>query len=203
MSRCPRRARSRPIPSRRRPTRASPSIRWSSTATPRCSRTTPSTASASIASPSRWRLERHCPSDSPAGSRPRGFPNDAFNNDVAYNGSFMNSSYIPSFGYPEGRELGDDDIREAQQAQAQAADEEHRRSGGAPEQLSHAGRGLDHVRRDDVHRGRPDFHRSRVLGREWTENRRRCFHYKMDRPILDFYATLGAIRVKRNTRASS
>jgi hypothetical protein len=25
----------------------------------------------------------------------------------------------------------------------------------------------------------------------------------MDRPILDFYATLGAIRVKRNTRASS
>src|SRR5262249_51953514 len=42
---------------------------------------------------------------------PKGFPNDQFNNDVAYNGSFMNSSYVPTFGYQEGNELGDDDIR--------------------------------------------------------------------------------------------
>ena len=30
------------------------------------------------------------------------------------------------------------------------------------------------------------------LEREWTENGRRCFQYKMDKPILDFYATLSA-----------
>jgi hypothetical protein len=30
------------------------------------------------------------------------------------------------------------------------------------------------------------------LDREWTENGRRCFHYAMDKPILDFYATLSA-----------
>src|SRR5262249_54554033 len=42
---------------------------------------------------------------------PKGFPNDQFNNDVAFNGSFMNSSYMPSFGYAEDRELTDDDIR--------------------------------------------------------------------------------------------
>jgi hypothetical protein len=30
------------------------------------------------------------------------------------------------------------------------------------------------------------------LQREWTENGRRYFHYKMDRPILDFYAFLSA-----------
>jgi aminopeptidase N len=30
------------------------------------------------------------------------------------------------------------------------------------------------------------------LDREWTENGRRCFHYAMDKPILDFYSTLSA-----------
>jgi hypothetical protein len=43
---------------------------------------------------------------------PRGYPNDAFNNDVAVNGSFMNSQYVPAFGYQENNELSDDDIRQ-------------------------------------------------------------------------------------------
>jgi aminopeptidase N len=30
------------------------------------------------------------------------------------------------------------------------------------------------------------------LEREWTENGRRCFQYRMDKPILNFYATLSA-----------
>ena len=30
------------------------------------------------------------------------------------------------------------------------------------------------------------------LQKEWSENGRRCFHYVMDKPILDFYATLSA-----------
>jgi hypothetical protein len=123
---------------------------------------------------------------------PKGFPNDAFNNDVAYNGSFMNSSYVPTFGYQETFELGDDDIR--------------RRNGLKPKPRM---KNIDDpaVRRNSYLSNEADwisFDETTCtsadqisiapgyLEREWTDNGRRCFHYKMDRPILDFYSTLSA-----------
>ncbi len=123
---------------------------------------------------------------------PKGFPNDQFNNDVANNGSFMNSSYMPSFGYSEGRELGDDDAR--------------KRNGLAPKprmkniddpavrQNSYLASDADWITFDETTCTSPDqiSIAPGYLEREWTDNGRRCFHYKMDRPILDFYSTLSA-----------
>lgn len=123
---------------------------------------------------------------------PRGFPNDAFNNDVAYNGSFMNSSYMPSFGYPEGRELGDDDIRERNKLKPKPRMKNI--DDPAVRQNSYLTQDADWITFDETTCTAPDqiSIAPGYLEREWTENGRRCFHYKMDRPILDFYATLSA-----------
>ncbi|MGH7619623.1 MAG: ABC transporter permease/M1 family aminopeptidase [Gemmatimonadaceae bacterium] len=123
---------------------------------------------------------------------PHGFPNDAFNNDAANNGSFMNLQYVPSFGYAEGNELGDDDIR--------------RRNGLAPKPRmkniddptmrddNYISSDADWITFDETTCTSADqiSIAPGYLEREWTENGRHCFHYRMDRPILDFYSTLSA-----------
>ena len=123
---------------------------------------------------------------------PRGYPNDAFNNDVSANGSFMNLQYVPSFGYPEGNELSDDEAR--------------RRNGLVPKprmkkiddpavrETNYISREADWITFDETTCTAVDqiSIAPGYLEREWTENGRRCFQYKMDRPILNFYATLSA-----------
>lgn len=123
---------------------------------------------------------------------PRGYPNDAFNNDVAYNGSFMNNSYVPSFGYPEGRELGDDDIRRRNKLKPKPRMKSI--DDPAVRQNSYLTQDADWITFDETTCTAPDqiSIAPGYLDREWTENGRRCFHYQMDRPILDFYATLSA-----------
>jgi len=124
--------------------------------------------------------------------QPRGFPNDAFNNDVSPNGSFMNSQYIPTFGYQEGNELGDDDIRERNglkpKPRMRSLDDPSARLN------SYIGSDADWISFDEVACTSPDqiAIAPGYLEREWTENGRRCFRYVMDKPILDFYATLSA-----------
>jgi ABC-2 type transport system permease protein len=126
------------------------------------------------------------------GFEPRGFPNDAFNNDVSANGSFMNSQYVPSFGYQEGNELGDDDVRERNglkpKPRMKSLDDPSVRLN------SYITSDADWITFDETTCTSPDqiSIAPGYLDREWTENGRRCFHYTMDKPILDFYATLSA-----------
>jgi hypothetical protein len=123
---------------------------------------------------------------------PKGFPNDQFNNDVAYNGSFMNSSYMPSFGYAEDRELGDDDIRKRNglkpKPRMKSLDDP------AVRQNSYISSEADWITFDETTCTSSDqiSIAPGYLEREWTDYGRRCVHYKMDRPILDFYSTLSA-----------
>jgi hypothetical protein len=123
---------------------------------------------------------------------PRGFPNDAFNNDTAENGSFMNSGYVPGFGYDPGGELDDDEVRKRNglppRPRMPPIDDPGARARNyvspdadwlafaattctAPDQLAIA----------------PGY-----LEREWLEGGRRCFRYAMDKPVLGFYAFLSA-----------
>ena len=123
---------------------------------------------------------------------PKGFPNDAFNNDVAYNGSFMNSEYVPSFGYQEGEELADDDVRQRNglkpKPRMKSIDDPTIRRN------SYLTQDADWITFDETSCTSPDqiAIAPGYLQREWTDNGRRCFQYVMDRPILDFYATLSA-----------
>lgn len=123
---------------------------------------------------------------------PRGFPNDAFNNDVSSNGSFMAVDYVPSFGYEERNELLDDDIRERNglkpKLRMKSIDDP------AVRLNNYLTQDADWISFDETTCTSPDqiAVAPGYLDREWTENGRRCFHYTMDRPILDFYATLSA-----------
>ncbi len=131
---------------------------------------------------------------------PRGYPNDAFNNDVSPNGSFMNSTYVPSFGYPERDELSDDDARQRTglkpKPRMKNIDDPAVRLG------NYVSPNADWTTFDETTCTSPGqiSIAPGYLDREWTENGRRCFHYAMDRPILDFFATLSAnYTVKRET----
>ena len=123
---------------------------------------------------------------------PRGFPNESFNNDAAANGSFMSSGYMPNFGYDERNELSDDDIRQRNdlkpKPRMKALDDPTVRSN------NYITSDADWITFDETTCTSPDqiSIAPGYLQREWTENGRRCFHYVMDRPILDFYATLSA-----------
>ena len=123
---------------------------------------------------------------------PRGFPNDAFNNDVAFNGSFMNSTYVPSFGYQEGNELSDDDVR--QRNHLKPKPRMKKIDDPAVRENSYLTQDADWITYDETTCTAPDqiSIAPGYLEREWTEGGRRCFQYRMDKPILDFYATLSA-----------
>ena len=123
---------------------------------------------------------------------PPGYPNDAFNHDVSPNGSFMAYTYMPSLGYAAGNELGDDDAR--QRAGLKPKDRMKKIDDPTVRDNNYLSSDADWITFDETTCTSPDqiSIAPGYLDREWTENGRRCFHYTMDRPILDFFATLSA-----------
>jgi hypothetical protein len=123
---------------------------------------------------------------------PPGYPNDAFNHDVSPNGSFMAYTYMPSLGYAAGNELGDDDAR--QRAGLKPKDRMKKIDDPTVRDNNYISPDADWITFDETTCTSPDqiSIAPGYLDREWTENGRRCFHYTMDRPILDFFATLSA-----------
>lgn len=119
---------------------------------------------------------------------PRGFPNDAFNNDVAANGSFMNSQYMPGFGYDPNAELSDDDVRRrnhlAPKPRMPSIDDP------AARRNNYITVDADWIRFDATVSTSADqiAIAPGYLQKEWTEGGRRYFQYVMDKPVLDFYA---------------
>jgi len=119
----------------------------------------------------------------------KGFANEGSNTAVVYNGSFLNGRFVePLIGYQEHFEL--------------ERDQDRRKFGLAPKDrlpdrddakalqfnpLSHE---ADWVNFEVTLSTEPDqiAIAPGYLQREWTEGGRRFFHYKMDAPILNFYA---------------
>jgi ABC-2 type transport system permease protein len=122
-----------------------------------------------------------------------GFPNDGGTSSITYNGTFINSGVLPSIGYSENYELNDDDDR---------------RKNNLPKRETRMKPPTDTLARMNTYIATdsdwitfdatvsttpsqiavaPGY-----LQREWTENNRRYFHYKMDKPILNFYSFLSA-----------
>ncbi|MGZ3884265.1 MAG: ABC transporter permease, partial [Bacteroidia bacterium] len=122
-----------------------------------------------------------------------GFGNDGPGTKVIYNGSFFNSSSVlPSFGYSDDAELGDNETRKKyglkrKQRTAPVYDLEARMNNGIS-------RDADWIRFESVvstEEGQTAIAPGYLL-KDWTENGRHYFHYKMDCPILNFYAFLSA-----------
>lgn len=134
----------------------------------------------------------------------KGFSNSGTNlQDVTFNGTFINNSYLPHFGYFEGAEIGDDDKRKenglSPKERMAALDDPKARL------KNYISTDADWVDFETVVSTVPDqiAIAPGYLQREWTETvagkPRRYFHYKMDSKILNFYAWLSArYEVKRD-----
>jgi len=122
----------------------------------------------------------------------RGFENRVANTRVVRNGSFIASDLLPSLGYFGGAELSDDDTRRKfgltpKPRMAPVDDLEARRN-------TYISRDADWVDFEATVSTSPDqiAIAPGYLQREWTEDGRRYFHYRMDAPILNFYSFLSA-----------
>lgn len=128
-------------------------------------------------------------------------PNTILNNHsgMMENGTFLNSSQLfPSLGYSEGYEITNDDIRKkyglAPKERMAAADDSVARGN------TYIGRDADWIKFETVVSTAPDqiAIAPGYLVREWEENGRKYFHYKMDRPMLHFFAyNSGRYEVKK------
>ena len=122
-----------------------------------------------------------------------GFVNDGSDRQLVANGTFFNNrQYLPVVGYDDSRQL---------------VDRNERRKHGLPPVLrmariddvtehanSYLGRDSDWVRFETTVSTSADQLAIAPghLEREWTENGRRHFHYRIDAPILHFYSYLSA-----------
>ena len=120
-----------------------------------------------------------------------GFANGSPNTDIAANGTFLTMP-CPQIGYQEDGEIGDESERRKQglppkPRMAPATDVAARRN-------TYLGVDADWVNFAATVRTAPDqiAIAPGYLEREWQENGRRCFRYKMDAPIRQFFTFVSA-----------
>ena len=107
---------------------------------------------------------------------------------VLENGTFINNSMFPSIGYSEDGELSDDDTRKKyglkpKDRMAKATDTIARKNTYISSDADWINFETTVSTSDDQTAIAPGY-----LEKKWTENGRNYFHYKMDRPMLNFYA---------------
>ncbi len=130
----------------------------------------------------------------------KGFPNGQYNNTIAYNGSFIHSDeFVPYFGYSQDNELDAKDKRKKQGLAEQIKPSDPETNIGR--EMSEYFDDADWIRYDCIVSTSPNqiAISPGYLQKEWTENGRKYFHYKMDAPILNFYSILsGEYEVARD-----
>lgn len=119
------------------------------------------------------------------------FSNDP-KSDVVYNGTFINNSLLPSIGYNEEFELGENEAR------AKFNLKPKQRMNNINDTASYANTYIsndaDWINFECIVSTVPDqiAVAPGYLIKEYTKDNRRYFHYKMDCPILNFYSFLSA-----------
>lgn len=117
-------------------------------------------------------------------------PNNLLTNNspVLYNGTFINNSLFPSLGYSDGEELTDDDVRKKyglkpKDRMALPTDSIARKN-------TYISNDSDWVTFETTVSTSADQTAIApgYLTKQWKENNRNYFHYKMDRKMLNFYA---------------
>lgn len=133
----------------------------------------------------------------------KGFNNDGIEQSIMPNGTFLNSSICPNYGYNEDVELSDEDERRKNGLGKKAkmlpiSDDRGRKN-------SYLGSDADLINFETIVSTSADqiAIAPGYLQREWTaqspRGERRFFHYKMDSPIWNFYSFLsGRYQVTRD-----
>ncbi|HET8941796.1 MAG TPA: ABC transporter permease subunit [Rudaea sp.] len=133
-------------------------------------------------------------------TRSRGFRNSPDDTHIVDNGTFINNMAFPHFGYSENGQLSDRNDRRKyglpQLPRMPKIDD------FAARQFNLLGRDADWVNFETTISTVPDqiALAPGYLVKQWTQNGRRYFHYKMDKPILDFFSFQSArYAVKRDS----
>jgi len=121
-----------------------------------------------------------------------GFENEVSQTDIVYNGTFFNSGVLPFFGYNADMEIANSDDRKKEnlpkKARSYAITDSSRYNNtyisGDADWLNFETTVSTIENQIAIAPG--------YLQKEWKSNGRRYFHYKMDAPILNFYAYLSA-----------
>jgi len=113
-----------------------------------------------------------------------GFPNSDTNTDLAKNGTFLNDRYGPYIGYAQEVELTDDSTRHKHGLNN--AKRLPKLDDLAARNANMVSQDADWINFEATVSTNPDqiAIMPGYLQKEWTENGRRYFHYKMDAPIL-------------------
>lgn len=128
-----------------------------------------------------------------------GFKSNTTPTPVVFNGTFVNNTVLPSLGYAEQAELSDDDDRKDNGLKEKERMLERTDQRGLTQNLF--GDDADHIRFEIVIGTEPGQIgiAPGYLQKEWEENGRKYFHYKMDAPMCNFYSMISAkYEVKRD-----
>jgi ABC-2 type transport system permease protein len=122
----------------------------------------------------------------------KGFVEGNSNVDIVYNGTFFNNMYFPAFGYNRDRELGDENKRRDHDLPPK--ERMLARDSKIGKTINLLGDDADAINLDitlstskDQIAIAPGY-----IQKEWEENGRKYYHYKMDKPIWNFYSIVSA-----------
>jgi ABC-2 type transport system permease protein len=124
-----------------------------------------------------------------------GFQNEVKFARLVQNGTFFDNSEIaPIIGYNAGAEISDKNDRQKHGLAEKSRMPELNRADTLARMNSYIGLGGDWVNVETIMRTAPDqiAIAPGSLVREWTENGRRCFQYKLDQKSYNFYSFLSA-----------
>lgn len=152
----------------------------------------------------RWRMYRFEPALAPGDSlalaftthfAPTGFENELSWARIVQNGTFFdNTDVIPIFGYDESREIGDKNRRIKRGLPEKTRRPVLNRQDTLNRRNAYIGINSDWVDVETTFRTAPNqiAIAPGSLLREWTEDGRRCFQYKLDHASFNFYSFISA-----------
>lgn len=121
-----------------------------------------------------------------------GFKESGSNTGIVYNGTFLNNTSFPGLGYNEGFELSSDDDRKDNDLEPKERMMKRDNPIGLGQNfISDDSHGIDFEiiigTTSDQIAIAPGY-----LQREWEQDGRRYFHYKMDQPMMPFFNVVSA-----------
>jgi hypothetical protein len=124
--------------------------------------------------------------------RTMGFKEGGPTNQVVFNGTFFNNTFFPSIGYNDGNELSNDDDRKDNDLPE--VERQMKRTNPIGTSMSFFGPTSDGIDFEIVMSTSEDqiAIAPGYLQKEWQEDGRSFYHYKMDVPMVNFYSMMSA-----------
>jgi hypothetical protein len=125
--------------------------------------------------------------------RERGFNRWGHSTNLVYNGTYLQGEFLPSFGYHESEEIQDKKDRKKEGLPGKIYESSDIRDSTRYND-NYLSQNADRISYEAVISTEPDqiAITCGTLVKEWTGNGRRYFHYKMNKPVWNFFPFLSA-----------